>query len=199
MNFLAHLHIADHCHSSLLGNLLGDFVKGDPAKIYGVELASGIRLHRSVDSYTDNHDIIKQCKALFAPEKRRFAPIALDMFWDHCLAKHWQHYHVMPLCDFVDNAHRDVTTPQEVDAAPLPERFLRMSEFMWRDRWLESYQELDNIQYALERMSQRSLRMEPLAECGVDLELNYQRLSNLFTELYPQVLLHARYFSQTNP
>lgn len=34
MNFLAHLHIAKHCNSNLAGNLLGDFVKGDPNKHY---------------------------------------------------------------------------------------------------------------------------------------------------------------------
>ena len=52
MNFLAHLHIAQHCNSNLAGNLLGDFVKGDPNKHYSDSLSDGIRLHRFVDSYT---------------------------------------------------------------------------------------------------------------------------------------------------
>lgn len=30
MNYLAHLHIADHTNTSFTGNFLGDFVKGDP-------------------------------------------------------------------------------------------------------------------------------------------------------------------------
>ncbi|MFA0070425.1 ACP phosphodiesterase, partial [Vibrio breoganii] len=38
MNFLAHLHIAQHCKSNLAGNLLGDFVKGDPNKHYSTSL-----------------------------------------------------------------------------------------------------------------------------------------------------------------
>ncbi len=46
MNYLAHLHIAEQSDSNLLGNLLGDFVKGDPSKRYGVDVVQGIRLHR---------------------------------------------------------------------------------------------------------------------------------------------------------
>lgn len=30
MNFLAHIHLAQRAQSSLLGNLMADFVRGDP-------------------------------------------------------------------------------------------------------------------------------------------------------------------------
>lgn len=76
MNFLAHLHIAHHCQSSLLGNLLGDFVKGDPTEQYPQSLVQGIRLHRWVDAYTDSHPVMKAAKSLFPSQQQRFAPIA---------------------------------------------------------------------------------------------------------------------------
>jgi acyl carrier protein phosphodiesterase len=191
MNFLAHLHIAEHCESSLLGNLLGDFVKGDPAKTYHDNITQGIMLHRFVDSFTDNHPIIKQCKTRFDSDLRRYAPIAMDMFWDHCLANHWSLYHYQSLTQFVDNA--ELTIKQT--SAPLPERFVRMSTHMWQGRWLESYQELDNIKFALERMSRRSMRMAPLAECGEQLEEHYQEFSEFFSQLYPEVLEKAKQHS----
>lgn len=34
MNFLAHLHLATLAQSSLLGNLMADFVRGDPEGLY---------------------------------------------------------------------------------------------------------------------------------------------------------------------
>ncbi|XHY22957.1 Acyl carrier protein phosphodiesterase [Vibrio sp. NH-UV-68] len=86
VNFLAHLHIADHCQSSLLGNLLGDFVKGNPDTQYPAMISQGVRLHRFVDSYTDSHSQVEQIRALFPNGVRRYSGIALDMFWDHCLA-----------------------------------------------------------------------------------------------------------------
>ncbi|USD62391.1 DUF479 domain-containing protein [Vibrio sp. SCSIO 43140] len=188
MNFLAHLHIAEHCSSSLLGNLLGDFVKGDPTKHYQDDIAQGIMLHRFVDSYTDNHLIMKQCKTLFDSDLKRFAPIAMDMFWDHCLAKHWSRFHHQSLTRFVDNAEATIKRT----SAPLPDRFVRMSTHMWQGRWLESYQEFDNIKYALERMSLRSMRMAPLAECGEQLEMHYPEFSEFFNQLYPEVLEQAK-------
>lgn len=72
MNFLAHLHIADVSNTSLVGNLLGDFVRGDPTGKYQEDWVEGIRIHRFVDSYTDNHPDIKAILPLFG-QQRRFA------------------------------------------------------------------------------------------------------------------------------
>ena len=104
MNFLAHLHIADHCDSSKLGNLLGDFVKGDPNKQYQPSIAHGVMLHRFVDSYTDQHPLMSDAKSLFDGSARRFAPIALDVFWDHCLASRWEEFHSESLRQFCHKA-----------------------------------------------------------------------------------------------
>ncbi|WP_424719193.1 ACP phosphodiesterase, partial [Klebsiella quasipneumoniae] len=42
MNFLAHLHLAHLADSSLPGNLLADFVRGNPAADYQPEVVAGI-------------------------------------------------------------------------------------------------------------------------------------------------------------
>ncbi len=81
MNYLAHLHLADVANSDMLGNLLGDFAKGDPSKQYSSEIVQGIRLHRAVDKFVDTHGIVQACKKRFPEAQRRFALIALDMFW----------------------------------------------------------------------------------------------------------------------
>ncbi len=189
MNYLAHLHIAEHSDSNLLGNLLGDFVKGNPAEQFEPEIVQGIRLHRWVDAYTDSHNIMKQAKDYFTESTRRFSPIALDMFWDHCLAKHWTQFHSSSLMDFIDNAERLVRSDHNNS---LPERYLSVTEKMWQGRWLESYRELDNIQFALQRMSLRSERMKPLANCFTCMDDSYLQLESLFFELYPDVLEKAK-------
>ncbi len=189
MNYLAHLHIAEHSDSSLLGNLLGDFVKGDPSKQFSPQVVQGIRLHRWVDAYTDSHDLMIIAKSMFPKATRRFAPIALDMFWDHCLARHWQQFHSLPLAQFIDHAERTVKAEH---SECLPERYSLVTGHMWKGRWLESYQELDNIHYALQRMSQRSDRMKPLAECFHSFEQSYEHLEELFFELYPDILEKAK-------
>ncbi|MBA5764405.1 DUF479 domain-containing protein [Vibrio sp. 404] len=191
MNFLAHLHIAQSCQSSMLGNLLGDFVKGDPMRQFPVEVAQGIRLHRFVDSYTDSHAVIRRAKTNFSSKQRRFAGIALDVMWDHYLAVNWTNYHSSELDEFCLQAELMVRQEQTM---PVPERFQLVTTRMWQGRWLESYQHLDNIEFALMRMSERSSRMAPLAECFTSLEQHYAEFELLFNEFYPQLLSVSREF-----
>ncbi len=191
MNYLAHLHIADHCDSNALGNLLGDFVKGNPDNHYANDVVQGIRLHRFVDSYTDSHELVREARQLFAGKQRRFSGIALDMFWDHCLASNWQQYHDYGLRKFCEQQR--VLVAQENDAK-LPERFTRVTAAMWQGRWMESYQDLENIEYSLQRMSNRSPRMGELANCFSTLDKNYTELVKVFKAMYPDVLNAAQRF-----
>ncbi|MDW6005050.1 acyl carrier protein phosphodiesterase [Vibrio mangrovi] len=189
MNFLAHLHLAQSCQSSLLGNLLGDFVKGDPKERYPGLIVDGIRLHRFIDTYTDSHPLIQELKSCFPGTSRRFAPIALDLFWDHCLARHWSDHHPHSLNEFCQAAC--IQIEQELTFT-VPESFMKVHQRMWQGRWLESYAEFDNIEYALQRMSRRSPRMQALSSCTPSLKIHYERLYAAFVRLYPQVLEAAR-------
>ncbi|RTZ17417.1 DUF479 domain-containing protein [Vibrio aquaticus] len=191
MNYLAHLHIADHCQSSPLGNLLGDFVKGDPQRQFPKVVADGIQLHRFVDSFTDSHQAVLDSKSLFPQGVRRFSGIALDMFWDHCLSKRWGEFHHDELPLFCLNAQKRVIAQSRF---PLPDRFVQMSFAMWQGQWLESYQHLDNIEFALNRMSQRRATMGVLAECFPYLETNYHQLNEVFSTFYPEILTAAKRF-----
>ncbi|WP_117234110.1 ACP phosphodiesterase [Vibrio maerlii] len=193
MNFLAHLHIADHSQSHLLGNLLGDFVKGDPSDKYPADIVQGIQLHRFVDRYTDTHNLVTSLKPLFPDRLRRFSPIALDMFWDHCLANEWQSFHTQPLTCFLESCESQLNKDlSRFDSEAIPQRYRRVHHFMWAEQWLLSYKDMENIAYALERMSMRSDRMGPLADCADSLVNHYQTLREAFLDLYPQVLAESR-------
>jgi acyl carrier protein phosphodiesterase len=188
MNFLAHLHIASVTGTSFAGNFLGDFVKGQPEGQFNADIVQGIRLHRFVDSYTDHHVLIKSLKPLFPDSLRRFSPIALDMFWDHCLAKHWGHFETSSLVDFCRQAELQIEAESRLEANPLPPRFEKVAQLVWQNKWFERYAQLENIAFGLQRMATRSPRMGPLASTGQILEDNYDQLSEQFFILYPDVL-----------
>lgn len=82
MNFLAHLHLATLADSSLLGNLMADFVRGNPQQGFSDDVVSGIRLHRRIDVLTDSQAEVKAAAAHFSADYRRVAPITLDVLWD---------------------------------------------------------------------------------------------------------------------
>ncbi len=97
MNYLAHFFLAENTPESLLGNLLGDFVKGSAVNLYPQEIIKGIYLHRKVDSYTDSHAIVRSSKSLVCSQRRRFAGVLIDVFYDHFLAKNWREYSEVPV------------------------------------------------------------------------------------------------------
>ena len=194
MNYLAHLHIAASTNTSFSGNFLGDFVKGNPDAQFPKEIVQGIRLHRYVDSFTDKHPQVLAAKLLFPKALRRYAPIALDMFWDHFLALHWTTFHDLTLAEFCQLAEQKIINETQASDVTLPERFERINGWVWQDKWLESYQKIENIEYALKRMATRSERMAPLAETGKVLRENYADLNIVFFALYEDVLKASQEF-----
>ena len=188
MNFLAHLHIASVTNTSFVGNFLGDFVKGDPEGQFNSDIVQGIRLHRFVDSYTDQHQIIKSLKPLFPEPLRRFSPIALDMFWDHCLAKHWDDFAFTSLADFCRQAQLQVEAESRLEENALPSRFEKVSQLAWQNRWFERYAKIETITFGLQRIALRSPRMARLEDTGQTLLEHYDLLSEQFFTLYPDVL-----------
>ncbi len=183
VNFLAHLDLADFCRSHLAGNLLADFVRGDPYKQHTKAAADGIKLHRFVDGYIDAMPQVKQCQRLFRPETRRVSGIALDLIWDHFLARHWNDYHTQPLSQFVAFARQEV----EIYQHNLPESYQQMSSRMWQQQWLIQYQETATIETALTRMAIRRPKLHQLANTPTDIFTHYQQLETTFHAIYPQI------------
>lgn len=109
MNFLAHLHLAHLADSSLPGNLMADFVRGNPQGDYPAEIIDGIYMHRRIDVMTDNLAEVKEAREWFRPQTRRVAPITLDVMWDHFLSQHWAQLSPdLPLDEFVRYAEQQI-------------------------------------------------------------------------------------------
>ena len=92
MNYFAHLYFAKPTVPSHIGNLLGDFRKGVDVASLCPETKRALDNHYVVDRFTDTHEDIKAAKALFTGHTKRFAPVAIDMLFDHFLIKF---YHLL--------------------------------------------------------------------------------------------------------
>jgi acyl carrier protein phosphodiesterase len=181
VNYLAHLCLADGSPDSIAGNLLGDFVKGNPDGRFAPAVVRGIRLHRAVDTFTDGHPLVHRAMGRIAPERRRYAGIAIDMAFDHFLARAWnacdpdafnatrQHAYAVLL------ARRD----------ELPERLQAILPSLTGNDWLGAYARFDGIAGALERMSARLSRPNALGETGQDIAQAYDALEQDFLDFWP--------------
>lgn len=188
MNFLAHLHLATLANSSLTGNLLADFVRGDPHAQWPTAIAEGIILHRRLDALTDQLPEVRQACTLFRPETRRVAPITLDVVWDHFLARHWTQLHAgQSLAQFSVCAQREIT-PQ---LPGTPVAFQELNHIMWRERWLERYAEQAWMENVLNGMARRRPRLHRLRDSYLDFADHYQTLERLFFLFYPRLMTLA--------
>lgn len=189
MNFLAHLHLASLANSSLYGNILADFVRGNPQGNYSEQVIDGIFMHRRVDVMTDRLPQVLEAKRLFREEFRRVAPITLDVVWDHFLALHWQELEPeISLHSFVNRAQIEIV-PMLPDS---PERFQNLNTYMWQERWLERYAELPFIAKVLQGMANRRPKLGALAGSFNDIENNYTLLEQTFWQFYPQMIAQAK-------
>jgi len=188
MNYLAHLHLARLAHSSPLGNLMADFVRGNPRGVWSDEIAAGILLHRRIDVMTDALPQVRVARGYFRAETYRVSPIALDVIWDHFLSLHWDK--IVPdlsLSEFLRQAQTAIVP----HLAVTPERFQNLNRWLWRDRWMEKYAEAPYLQNVLSGMASRRPRLAALADCYQDFVDNYQLLDALFWQFYPQMMAQA--------
>ena len=100
MNYLAHLFLARPTADSHFGNLLGDFRRGVDINTFGNAVRLGLKNHYEVDRFTDRHETVLAAKTLFHKSRRRFAPVALDIYFDHLLIKHWATFTPQGFDDF---------------------------------------------------------------------------------------------------
>ncbi|MDH4584711.1 DUF479 domain-containing protein [Pseudomonas sp. BN415] len=180
MNYLAHLHLGGSQPAQLLGSLYGDFVKGPLAGRWPAEIEAAIRLHRRIDAFTDSHPLITQAKLRFPSERRRFAGILLDVFFDHCLARDWNLFAAEPLDAFTRHVYQVlVAEPQ------LPGRLALIAPRMAAQDWLGSYREFETLERVIAGMSRRISRPEALDGAMAELETLYRPLSDDFRQFYP--------------
>jgi acyl carrier protein phosphodiesterase len=189
MNYLAQLFLAGPEPPALLGALMGDFVKGPlDGRRYPPAITRALVLHRRIDTFTDAHPVTAVSRARIAPERRRFAGIMVDLFYDHYLARHWEEHAREPLSAFTARVY----TLLERHRSVLPERLRWIAPRMAESDWLASYARVESIHAVLDRMSVRLKRVNRLAGAGAELEANYAGLETDFRGFFPELVRFAQ-------
>ena len=153
MNFLAHLYLSGNHPKIMVGNFIGDFVKGKNILArFEPEIAKGIELHRAIDYYTDLHPTVRLSKNRLRPKYRHYSGVIVDIFYDHFLARNWEKYSVVKLSDFAEQAYQLMNENESI----LPAEVIQILPYMVRGNWLVNYAKLDGIEKALSGMSRRT-------------------------------------------
>ena len=189
MNFLAHLYLSGDNTSVMLGNFIGDFVKGkNLIEKVGPEIAKGIELHREIDFFTDNHPVVTQSKKRLRPKYRHYSGVIVDVFYDHYLAKNWKDYHHQLLPEYANRVYNLI----QKNNALLPERVNMMMPYMIKGNWLVNYATLDGIHRTLSGMTRRTPYESKMDESISDLKENYEEFKTEFITFFPELRKHCK-------
>lgn len=188
MNHFAHLVLAQPTIESTVGNLLGDFARGVDQETLPGAVRAGLYNHRAVDRYTDAHPLIMEMKQGFSPERRRFAGIALDIYFDHLLITHWQNFEVRNLEGLIARFYRHMSDGQALMPA---ENMRRVTRRMIDYDWFGSYRELDAVAESLDRVAGRIRFANQFDNAIEDLQRNHESIRDGFFEFYPQLQQHV--------
>lgn len=184
MNYLAHVYLSEDSEAALVGNLMGDFVKGRPEALpYPAPITRGILLHRSVDSFTDRHPVFARSRARLDRPYRRFAGIIIDLAYDHFLARDWHHYSDTPLEAFTTRTYQALAAYHH----QLPPRLRRIAPIMREQDWLTAYRDLGNVERSLAGIARRLSRPTPLPQAGTQLRAQYEALATDFHDFMPEL------------
>ena len=187
MNILAHGYLSNRNSELLVGNFLGDFVKGDPAHPrHGLtpgEVA-GIRLHRAIDSFTDSHPDVAAVRDLLHPRCHKYAGPAVDIFFDHFLAAHFTELTGESLPAFTRFFYDTLLA----NDAHFPPPARRMLGGMIQYDWLQHYPTIEGIDRSLKGVSRRTAFPSGLDTAIEDLETYYDEIGGRFMQYWPQLV-----------
>jgi acyl carrier protein phosphodiesterase len=151
MNHLAHCFLSFGDEDVLLGNFIGDFIKGREWQQYPQAVQRGILLHRTIDSFTDNHAATDQSVRRIRSLAGRYAPPLVDILYDHLLAIHWEQYSETSFDDFAEKTYRQLAAR----ASEMPPVLAERLPLMLKGRFLHGYTHREGLDWVLDRFSMR--------------------------------------------
>lgn len=165
MNYLGHIYLSNNDFDLAVSNLFGDFVKGNQHLAFSETIQKGVLLHRKIDSYIDNHHSVKSLLEILRPELPKVAPIAIDIYFDHLLAKNWEQFHPTKYPLFLQQFY----TVAQQKYTDFPPKFKLFITQLVTNNWLQHYP----TDYGLDKMCR-----------GVSTKLSFENALNQGFEVF---------------
>lgn len=160
---------------------MGDWIKGLLPGSLPTDLAKGVALHRAIDGFSETHPAFRRSRARVSGERRRYAGVLVDIYYDHLLARDWSHFHHETLTGYCANIYGLIASRLD----DVPESARHALELMAQENWLLSYENMAGIADVLTRMSRRARYPNPLAGAERDLLADPLGFESDFLEWLP--------------
>ena len=188
MNFLAHIYLSGDNDLIKIGNFMADGIRGKQFEHFPEEVQKGIVLHRSIDTYTDSHDVFRQSTKRLHEKYHHYAGVIVDIVYDHFLAKNWEKYSDEKLDQFINRFYRSLHENYPI----LTEKTQRLMPTMIQENWLWSYQTVEGIHHILTQMDRRSKNLSKMQFASAELVEFYSEFEQEFTLFFEDIKSHSK-------
>ncbi len=188
MNYLAHLYLSGDKPDIILGNFLGDSLKGKEYLRYNKTVQKGVFLHRFIDSFTDKHQLVKKGTERLRPGYRKYAGVIVDIFYDHFLAVNWKKYHYISLVEFADRMHEVLSGYY----FKMPPKAQQLVPFLIQSKRLVTYESFDGIEKTLRIMSIHTSLPDETEFAMEVLYKKYNHFNEDFNEFFQEIIKAIR-------
>ncbi|NUN99341.1 MAG: DUF479 domain-containing protein [Saprospiraceae bacterium] len=192
MNFLAHTFLSGDNEGWIVGNFLGDFLRNKQVQALPSAVREGVKLHRLIDTFTDQHPSVLQGVRRLYPEHHKYASVLMDVYYDHLLTQNWAQYSQEPLHDFAGRAYEVLLRHRHLMPEPVSQRLQRMIS----DNWLSKYGTFEGLDFAFQRMRHFVSAPTHLDGAVESLKLHMPQLQEEFGLFFPDLIAAVNAFRQ---
>lgn len=190
MNYLGHAYLSFGDTEVLVGNMIGDHVKGKLAlDNYPPGVKKGLLLHRKIDEFSDNHTATKRAKVIFREAYGLYAGAIMDTLYDHFLAND-------PAIFASDTELKRFThetfVKLESQKHVFPEGFANYFPHMVEHNWLFGYRSLKGMERALGGLSRRAKHMKPPEKAYELFVTHFYQLNQCYFELIDDLIAYVK-------
>lgn len=183
MNFLAHAYLSFGDPALLVGNMIGDFVKGNKYIAYPLAVQEGVRLHRAIDSFTDQHPATRYARSFFKKDYGLYSGAFVDVVYDHFLCNDENCFSNAALEAF----SLQVYTILQAHYEQLPPVFQQMLYYMQSQNWLYGYRQREGVFKAFGGIVRRAKYIDSMTAAFEDFEQYYADLRQCYRDFFPEL------------
>jgi acyl carrier protein phosphodiesterase len=188
VNFLAHAYLSFGHPKVMVGNFIGDFVRGDLDAQFEKEVIIGILLHREIDSYTDQHKVVKEAQEVLKPYFSKYSVVVTDVYFDFFLSRDWERFDDRHIFKFAQEVYGILDSHQEI----LPKHFLKIYTYMKAENWLVAYGTMDGMKKTFGGLERRTSFKSGLEKAPGFLSENRKLFSDFFHEFFPDLISFSK-------
>lgn len=168
----------------MVGNFIADTLRGSQGSALPESIQKGISIHRDIDTFTDEHQLVLDTRKCLYPYFGKYAAVVQDVYYDHFLALNWSDHSAVSLLDFTNTVY----TTLEKHSKYLNPKAQRTFYYMRMQNWLYHYKTTEGINRALTGLSRRAKFDSNMEQAIPPLKRHFDDMTEHFNTFFPQLV-----------